>query len=73
MKSLLFDSRKWSYYDMNVFVISPYLYSFINSVKGAFTLHNETGLMCIQTGLIHFGRVHTDEGVFTLQTGFKLV
>ena len=34
-----------------------------------FTLHNETGLMHIQTGLIHFGRVHTES--ILSETGFK--
>ena len=38
---------------------------------GVFTLHNETGLMHIQTGLIHFGRVHTESGLS--ETGFKPV
>ena len=36
-----------------------------------FTLHNETGLMRIQTGLIHFGRVHTESGLS--ETGFEPV
>ena len=31
--------------------------------KGVFTQHNETGLMRIQIGLIHFGRVHTESGL----------
>ena len=39
--------------------------------KGVFTVHNETGLMPIQTGLIHFGRVHTESGLN--ETGFKPV
>ena len=31
--------------------------------KGAFTLHNKTGLMHIQTGLIHLGRIRTESGL----------